>query len=435
MLSGCSTSSKITQTPTVPETTAQIVVTEETTIPTESVIIEPKVMYGRSSYYINGYVYASELGAPVLGEESVSKLFSAGDLNAASEQITNIGDALYYLDNNGKFGLPNEACNLFSFLIAGDYESVGLIHFYFNDNYYCITYVEHNGMYYPFDPFSDSPAWLFKPENDCFSNSDLNLLTEKLVAAFPHPGTELTSIEISENVDKPHGAKVFYYADTTIPVDLGKPQLSDEEIDALILEQDYSKTAATINTLADAINYYKRAGFTFYDKRNNNRHGKFNYVQSACQVLKSNEGQCVSMSNLNHFLLHDNYDEVGYVSVRSPGDGHVMTYILQDGKYYLINSVDYTLDHNYLWLDSYPNVLGCAEDFQDIADSLVEHMKLGDGKLVNHVHLVKSPGDFVQGEGGRYYPKGCEVIPYYGIKKITYFEAGYEWDTQTRIDY
>jgi hypothetical protein len=236
-------------------------------------------------------------------------------------------------------------------------------------------------------------------------------------------------------VTNPHGSKVFYYADTSIPVELGKPQLSDEEIDTLISEQDYSKTAATINTLADAINYYKRAGFTFYDKKNTNTHGKFHYVQSACQVLKSNEGQCVSMSNLNHFLLHDNYDEVGYVSVRSPGDGHVMTYILQDGKYYLINSVDYTLNHNYFWLDSYPNVLGCAEDFQEIADSLVAHMKLGDGKLVNHVHLVKSPGDYVRGEGGKYYPIGCEVIPYYGIKKITYFEAGYEWDTQTRIDY
>lgn len=48
---------------------------------------------------------------------------------------------------------------------------------------------------------------------------------------------------------------------------------------------------------------------------------------------------------------------------------------------------------------------------------------------------VRSPGDFVDGKGGRYYPVGTEVIPYHGVTNITYREAGYEWDTQTRIDY
>lgn len=417
--------------PEIPETTTAV----ETTAPIVPEIPETEIIEGRECYNIEGAVYAAELGAPVLGKEKVSKLLAARDYEAAAEAITNIGDAFYYRMKIQFFDSPEKACDFFLPLIVEDYDSAGLIKFHFTDNFYCMVYVEQDGIFYAIDPHRPLYDWVYKAENDCFSNSDLNVLSEKLLNALPFQGTELLSIDISIGLSYPHGAKTFSYAGSTIPEGLGQPVLSDEEIDALILEQNYAKTAETITTLADAVNYYKRAGITFYDKRNNNSIGKFSYVQSAWQVLKSNEGQCVSMSNVNHYLLQGDYDEVGYVLVYSPGDGHIMSYILEDGIYYLINSVDYTYEVYFDWLEGYPNVLGCAEDFQSIADSLMENMQLGDKKPLNLVHLVKSPGDFVRGEGGRYYPIGCEVVPYYGIKDITYLEAGYEWDTQTRIDY
>ena len=43
-------------------------------------------------------------------------------------------------------------------------------------------------------------------------------------------------------------------------------------------------------------------------------------------------------------------DEIGYVEVSTPGDGHVMTYIKQDGYYYLINSVDYVHEQRFVVL-------------------------------------------------------------------------------------
>jgi len=442
LLSGCASTAETAETVVPAETTAEtaetVVPTEtpaETTALAESKKAEPQNLFGRECYYIDGAVYAAELGAPILGKDLVAELYAADDLNAAAEQITNIGDAFYYLLEAGAFQQPTDACSMLTFLIVGDYDSVGLIAFHFTDNYYCLVYVEQDGVFYALNPFRPYADWIYKQENNCFSNSDVNVLSEMLYAAFPFKGTELTSIYISGDLSKPHGAKVFSHAGTTIPEGLGQPLLSDEQIDALIAEQDYVKTAATINTLADAVNYYSRSGMTFDDKRNNNMHGNFSYKQSAWQVLKSNQGQCVTMSNLNYYFLQDNYDEVGYVHVRSPGDGHIMTYILQDGIYYLINSVDYTLEKYMSWLDSYPSILGCAENFQDIADSLTAHMLLGDGKNVNVVHLVKAPGDFVHGGQANkiLYPKGCEVTEYYG-NGFAFAKAKLDWQSQTRID-
>ena len=247
--------------------------------------------------------------------------------------------------------------------------------------------------------------------------------------------TETTVPETTVAYEEAHGAAVFSYAGTTIPVELGQPQLTNDEIDALIDEQDYAKTAAAINTLADAINYYYRADIAFDDRRNNNMQEGYSYKQSAWQVLKNNRGQCVTMSNLNHYLLQGDYDEVGYVSVKSPGDGHVMTYILENGVYYLVNSVDYTSGPKIGWLDSFPDVLGCAADFQDIADSLLEYMLLGDETQLNMIHLVNAPGDFINGKENNkmVYPEGYTVTEYLGTG-YTYGKTTMDWQSQTRID-
>ena len=432
MLAGCSA------TPSVPETTHPA----ETLTPmvTEAAPTEPEgpkvqLIHGIEMYSMDGALYPAELGAPVLGKDKVSELYAAGDIQEAAEQITHIGDAIYYLLKAGRFDQPQEATTLFSTLISGDYNSVGLIEFQYSDNYYCMVYVGHNETFYGFDPFSLRENWIYQTQTS-FSNPDANLLAENLQEVFPFKGRELVCINVSGDMSKPHGAKVFSYIDTTFPEGLGRPVLSDAEIDALIAAQDYAKTAETITTLADAVNYYRRAGFVFHNNADMNSDGRFNYVQSAWQVLKDKQGQCVTMSNVNHYLLYDDYDEIGYVEASSPNDGHVMTYILEDGNYYLINSVDYTYEQYFGWLDSYPDVLGCADDFQEIADSIVKNMRLGDGKLVNRVHLINSPGDHVFGRQGNkeLYPKECQVVQYYGYG-VTYGKTTLDWISQTRIDY
>ena len=236
-----------------------------------------------------------------------------------------------------------------------------------------------------------------------------------------------------------HDIATFSYAGTTIPVGLGLPVLSDDEIDALIAEADYAATAQAITTVADAVNYIRRAEIVFNYSAKSVITDQLVYMESAWQVLKGNNGQCWTMSNLLHYLLKNDYEEVGYVHVRTPGDGHVMMYIHHNGYYYLVNSVDYCVDMwRSSWFETYPSeLIVCADDFQAIAESLTEYMQLGDEKLVNLVHLVKSPGDFVMGvdyDQVAVYPVGTEVISYYG-PDFVYKEVSFDWQSQTRTDF
>lgn len=435
VFSGCSAAPGVPETTPTTDASAHLTNVTATSASTGLNASPVQEVNGQEFYSIEGALYPTVLGAPKLGKDKVCELYQAGDLQDAADQITNIGDALYYMLQAGRLKDPQETCQVFSTLIYGDYDSVGFIEYFYSDNYYRLVYVEHDGKFYAIDPFNPTENWTYRQGTD-FSNADVKALADNLHDFFPNKGSSLTATQVTEYRSNPNVEKVYSYIGTTFPEGLGQPILNDAQIDALIAEQDYTKTAETITTLADAVNYYRRAGIVFHEDNDINPVGNLCYYQSAWQVLKDRQGQCVTMSNLNHYLLSGDYDEIGYVEVNSPGDGHVMTYILEDGKYYLINSVEYTEKQLFDWWENNPTLLWCAEDFQEIADSLVNNMRLGDRELVDRVMLVKSPGDFVFARRGEnaLYPEGCEGTLYYGYG-IEYEKATLDWISQTRIDY
>ena len=395
---------------------------------------------GEKEYYIvDGRSYPTELGAPVLNKDA-DELRNT-EISSAAESIITVGDAILYLSEQPPFDQPRDVCEQFARLISEDYEEVGLIHFEWPNNYYCIAYILQDGIYYTLDLFR-----LINSVNDGVAscNVDLDALCEATAkdlsngdeAAVPSFYTDIIAEEASS---QQHGATTYPYAGTTIPEGLGQPIMSDDEIDALIAKADYAATAKTITTLADAVNYIRRAGMVFdgispiiHDPEP--AYSNMQYIKSAWQVLKDNSGQCWTMSNLLHYLLKEDYEEVGYIHARTPDDGHVMTYIYHDDLYYLINSVGYCIDAwESDWFGSYPpELLACADNFQLIADSITQCMRLGDQELVNYVHLIKSPGDFAMGMSGNIeiYPVGTEVIRYYG-PDFGYQETSYDWQSQT----
>ena len=383
-------------------------------------------------------LYCPELGSSTLSSEEIVQLYQAGDLDIAADRINTVSDALAYMEAAERFPGPFAACSCFMQLLNRDYDTVGSMKIFSSTESYNLAYIEKDGTYYAFDVFQPTAGWVFSPGADCLRNENLETLCQNLTAAFPFSAQPLTGFEVGGLVDNDHGAEEFAYIGLTFPVGLGEPKLSHAQIDSLIDDKDYAKAAQTITTLPDAVNYMYRSGITFWDRGRGqilqNTHGKLNYYHSAWQVLEYNSGQCVTLSNLMHYLLMDDYDELGYIQVRTPADGHVLIYILQDGLYYLYNPADCTVGTNLSWLDSYPGLLGCSEDFQDLADSIMEFMRLEDGRLPNLIHRVKSPGDFISGEGGKYYATGIEVIPYYGNMNIIYVDATLEWESQTRID-
>lgn len=128
-------------------------------------------------YKVCDVYYPEELGAPVLGE-AVADL----ELSSAVEQITNVGDAIYYLQTSDAHN------GLFIELIADDYEEIGEIHLSRADSPnhdYAVIYIKSAGHYYPFD--FDQLSYIHKSKKDYISDSDLEALCKKLGAAFPRP--------------------------------------------------------------------------------------------------------------------------------------------------------------------------------------------------------------------------------------------------------
>ena len=138
-----------------------------------------------------------------------------------------------------------------------------------------------------------------------------------------------------------YGVSTIEYAGTTVPQGLGLPKLTDEEIDALLAENDPKKVKDSITTLADFVNYCYRGKFVFGDGlifiHGDNGEPRGYTTSSGYQTLQRRIGQCASMCSCLHYVLADDYEEVGYVWI----DGHAMAYILCDGLYYLINPAEY----------------------------------------------------------------------------------------------
>jgi len=379
--------------------------------------------------------------------------------------------------------------SLTQYLLKDNYDEMGYVYLQFGQGggWQSFNYVYHNGQYYlVYSPnyVVDDPTdgWLANLDDEVIcSAEDFQIIADSLIACsnwgfpieevflirspgdiahgkkqvgkdlitlFPE-GTEVTAysgtfeyekaslewksqtrmVDVAEkwaNVD------VFSYVTTTFPVGLGQPKLSDAQIDDLIAEADYKKTARTITTLPDAVNFFLRSEIRYELEFVNNITNGFNYHKSAWQVLKDGYGQCVELSNLMHYLLLNDYDEIGYVSAASDSLAHVMIYILEDGYYYLIDPSQYGTSTPTLW-NGY-----CSGDFQDIADELTESFILaGESTPVSTVRTVKMPGDFVAGAASDKipsYPIGTEVTVYHGPEESIFLDADDGWDSHTRLD-
>jgi len=429
MLTGCSASSESHPTSDVPQTTVlqestapQIEYPEETHMPIETSTpsidtngLKTKTILGNEYYDLDGILYATELGEPVLGEEATLALCMAGDDSAAGEAITHIGDALYYILNTRAFKNSEDACILLASLLTDDYDTVGFIRFSYTEENYYLIYIEHNETFYAFDPFMRFATWKIQPDNDWTRGTDEYELSKKLSAAIPYYNTPPVDVFVSEQLYHRSNIILYWYGNTSFPIQLGLPNLTHEQADALDIETDYEKTAQIIATLADASKV--NLGISYINDYNN---------------LPDVQQKNVQAANRIHHLLQNDYDELGYVYISSPSNYYVLLYILQDGLYYMVDPCEYiTVNGGGAWLLRFTsNITGCAEDFQVIADSIVEISKVHDNETIDTVHLIKSAGNFLVKESDKIqvYPHDTEVIEYYG-DGFTYADPTYCWES------
>lgn len=430
-------------------------------------VIESWVMDGHNwranPENLTKYPFPWELAGSVLDKEEITALYEAGNQYAANRTITTVEDAITYLlmmdpktrDPHPMKGRP--AWKTFLYLIADDYEDVGLINlmkrkpehregFYDESAYfgnYFICYVKQDGVYYPVDYFNildNWTSWTLLPDSDCYSSKDLDDLCKRMGASFPHhaDGSKQEYWETTSYMYH-QGTKMIPVSEFLIPEGLGYPVLSDEEIEALVKETDYEIIAEKITTLGDALHFYDKLRLVQPTYRNSNGHQGFEYFQSAWQVLKDKTAYGMSAASLTRYLLKEDYDEIGYVFAQTTNMSTPMMYIYEDGLYYLLCPDTYTTEpREDLWIE-WPGVIGCAEDFQIIADSIVEHcwfMSPAHCEQVKSLYRFRAEGDYILGmvrDGSRCFPVGTDVTAYYAPEPV-FAETTLDWQSQTRID-
>lgn len=446
LLPGCSSNSELppaTDTPlqtelqneSIPQTileqfdTPQTEPTEKSAAPVDNTApstdtkgIKIETIRGKDYYNLNGLLYSTELGEPVWGEKVIHTLYAASDISTVKKTITHIGDALSYISNCGIFRSSEEACILLATLLVGDYETVGFIQFNFFDENYYLTYLEHNDIFHIFDPYMCFSAWDINQEKALLCGNNIYELAEKLSASISYYNSSLVDYYISEPLYFRKDILMFWYGNTSFPVKLGLPKLSKVQYAFLAEEKDLDKTERTVTTLADIskVTY----GIPY-----------INYSNDDDSYVQEEEQQCILAANWIHHILRNDYEEVGYVYVESSDGYHVFLYIWEDGLYYLIDPREYVMKNGGgAWLASYTSYLtGCGEDFQIIADSIMDIAKNYNSAMpesTDTIHFIRSSGDFFFKKSGSklIYPHDTEVTVYYG-KDFSYADPYYRWES------
>lgn len=388
----------------------------------------------------------------------VEELLAEGDFEKICNEVTTIAECQQVILSSGiekgsgedvktafteKNLRPKKIIELCCMMLDGDYEEVGCISTMPRDKYFFLC-VKKDGNYCLYDVLG-----FFLPETtnlSCLTQSEV--IEDVLAIAADLRADFEASYEPYEVLNAPNGDVVletttcgvptFSYAGTTIPVGLGLPKLTDEEIDALLAENDPRKVKDTISTLADFVNYCYRGEFIFGDglifliDKNG---WVVQTTSSGYQTLQMRMGQCASMSSCMRYVLDDDYDETGYVVI----DQHLMAYILCDGLYYLVNPVEYvfTAYNNYSWGSAWLDYIAhdgigtyCSANFQDIADSLYGRVI---GTTITYVYTITGPGDFVRG-GFCDFPEETTATRWYGSQPVSYFSFNeYDWMSQESV--
>lgn len=159
---------------------------------------------------------------------------------------------------------------------------------------------------------------------------------------------------------------------------LGKPNSSKK---TLLSMWDPKKLKEEVDSLYEALMFIKGtdqfAGEV--NKRIREKNSSWEHHMPGYLAVSAEEQNCASLANLLHYLVEDDYEEVGYLMTsRRDGSGHVFNYILQDGAYYFID-----MTHFLNGFQKSGKETGNIEDYYH------------SDYLSANVHRVSDPADYV----------------------------------------
>lgn len=197
---------------------------------------------------------------------------------------------------------------------------------------------------------------------------------------------------------------------------LGGTSLTPEEAYALV-DASPEEIQARVKTAADVLMYMLAAkigdngGCYCTDWDGYTWHTNF----TAREVMERKLSNCGASANLANYLLEGDYDEVGFINhayYPGNGGGHVYSYILYEGKYYIVDYSWYIFS-NYNVSNDFPvMVLSSLEEFGQKVHSLYGGVSLVIAYTSPGQHL---PNIFGEQYGNRNYtvPQGAQYTVLY----------------------
>ena len=355
--------------------------------------------YGEQIYTYRMFEIPVATGYPQLSMKDLSDI-TPENIN---ERINTYADLLNYLtySDNQNYNIDSEKVDVYkasNIISGGEYEEVGIIDLTFKNSVEQYLYIKADGKYYPLDlarqGASVTTKWLANFEDGQYVFDDLDKVIKAVSDNFPYKQTlgEVISTDHHSTffsfITGPNGEKIemteingekaYRFNDYSYLSEYGTPELSDQEIEALINkmnEGDYETVRNSVNTIPDFINLFIRSGFKgndgiystsqydgpnvghiyYADEGYTLEGGKIEYTISGVESMILKEGQCDSTATLFHYFFHDKFDEVGYVLIqcfnsnkRFGYDCHAINYFKTNDKYYLF-SPSYALTGDTAW--------------------------------------------------------------------------------------
>lgn len=129
-------------------------------------------------------------------------------------------------------------------------------------------------------------------------------------------------------------------------VSLGDTRYTNAEIAAMAAESPEEKQRK-LATLYEAVQMFQISGFAEADDNVRIRENGVNWEhhKPGFHAVRTNEGCCASDANWLNYILHGDYDEVGFLAwSRTDGSGHIINYIRSRGDWYFIDLTHYRAD-------------------------------------------------------------------------------------------
>ena len=185
------------------------------------------------------------------------------------------------------------------------------------------------------------------------------------------------SVDAKEAGDQVKPENIDRYMISSI---LGGVTLTAEEAYALVDEQP-EVVQEKVKTAADVLMYMLAAQIGDCNGCKCTDIGKYTWHWniSAKDVMEMKVGNCGSCANLANYLLDGDYEEVGFIDhTYYPGNGgaHVYTYILYEGKYYIVDYSWYIFEFYDILRDHPVPVLDNLEQWPDYAPSIYGPLNL-----------------------------------------------------------